>query len=94
MIPLKDENPTYHKSFATFTIIGLNVFTWIFVQGVGINPYLTISLCKYGLIPGELLGKLLPGTEISISKGLACIIGRDPNWITIFTSMFMLSTYP
>ena len=35
MFPLRDDNPTIHTSVATFTIIGLNVATWIFLQGLG-----------------------------------------------------------
>ncbi|MBN2061610.1 MAG: rhomboid family intramembrane serine protease [Deltaproteobacteria bacterium] len=89
MFPLKDENPTYHKSFATFTIIGLNVLAWIFVQGVGFNPHLAISVCKYGLIPGELFGKISPGTQVPMGAGLACVVGNDPKLMTLITSMFM-----
>lgn len=88
MFPLKDENPTYHKSLATFTIIGLNVFSWVVIQGLGLNPYLAVSVCKYGLIPGELLEKVHQGAQVSMGGGFACVIG-EPNWLTFITSMFM-----
>jgi len=53
MFPLRDDNPTFHTSFATFTIIGLNVATWIFLQGLGSPEPLARSICEFGLIPGD-----------------------------------------
>lgn len=89
MFPIKDENPTYHKSIITFSIIGLNVLSWFIIQGLGFNPTLAMSICRFGVIPGELLGTILPGTKVPIGSGLACIIDSTPNWITVLTSMFM-----
>jgi len=40
------------------------------------------------LIPGELLGRLRPGTAIELGPDINCVISH-PNWWTPFTSMFM-----
>ncbi|MGC9324209.1 MAG: rhomboid family intramembrane serine protease [Desulfomonilia bacterium] len=89
MFPLRDENPTIHTSFATFVIIGLNAAVWILLQGFGTEPALIHSVCKFGVIPGELLGNIPPGTHVPIGQKYACVIGGTPNWLTVFTSMFM-----
>lgn len=89
MIPIKDENPTIHFTFTTYIIICINVLVWIFVQGMGMNPDLVKSICEYGLIPGELFSMVEPGTKIPLGKELVCVIGGEPNWATVITSMFM-----
>jgi membrane associated rhomboid family serine protease len=89
MFPIRDENPCLHTSFATYTIIGLNVISWIWLQGLGMNPKLTISICEFGLIPGELLGNLKPGTEIYLGSGIGCIVQSKANLFAPLTSMFM-----
>ncbi|MBI4792762.1 MAG: rhomboid family intramembrane serine protease [Deltaproteobacteria bacterium] len=89
MFPIRDENPTFHTSFATFTIIGLNVAAWILLQGLGSNPTLAKSICEYGLIPGELLRNLTPGTHIPLGEALVCVVADQPNWLTPLSSMFM-----
>jgi membrane associated rhomboid family serine protease len=89
MIPIRDDNPTYHRSIATFAIIALNVVAWAFVQGLGFSPSLAKSICQFGLVPGELLGTVAPGTAIPLGRGLVCITESSPNWYTLVTSMFM-----
>lgn len=56
---------------------------------MGNNPALVKSICKFGLIAGDILGKLQPGTVIPLSKDLNCVISDHPNWISPLTSMFM-----
>jgi membrane associated rhomboid family serine protease len=89
MFPLRDENPTLGTSVATFVIIGLNAAAWLLVQGLGREPALSSSVCSLGAIPGNLLGSLAPGTEIRLGPGSVCLLGGDPSWITVFTSMFL-----
>jgi membrane associated rhomboid family serine protease len=89
MFPLRDDNPTLHTSVVTFLIIAVNVLVWIFVQGAGFNPGLVKSLCLYGLIPGELLGTVAPGTEVSLGGGLAFVIEDSHNWFSLISHMFM-----
>jgi membrane associated rhomboid family serine protease len=88
MFPLHDDNPTHSPAIVTLLIIVLNVLMWVFVQGLGSEPALSRSVCALGLIPGELLGRLRPGTSIAVGGDVACVIGA-PNWITPFASMFM-----
>ena len=89
MFPLRDDNPTIHTSVATFTLIGLNLAAWIFLQGLGSPGPLARSICEFGLIPGELLQTLAVETRITLGQGLDCITDPQPDWLTPFTSMFM-----
>ncbi|MFZ5799398.1 MAG: rhomboid family intramembrane serine protease [Desulfobulbus sp.] len=89
MFPLRDDNPTIHTSFATFTIIALNIVAWVFLQGLGAPGPLAQSICEFGLIPGELLGRLAAQTLIPLGPGMYCQTSADPNWLTPVTSMFM-----
>jgi len=56
MFPYRDENETQRTALVTLTIIALNVFAWLFVQGAGSTLALARSVCELGLIPGELTG--------------------------------------
>lgn len=89
MLPLRDENPTIHSSVAMMLIVVANIMAWVFVQGLGAPEPLIRSICWWGLIPGELLGTVKPGTVIPISREFACVIEDRPNWWTLVTSMFL-----
>jgi membrane associated rhomboid family serine protease len=89
MFPIRDDNPTLHTSVVTFLIILINAAVWIFVQGAGTNPSFAKSLCLYGLVPGELLGLVPPGTHVPLGGGLAFVVENSHNWYTLFTHMFM-----
>jgi hypothetical protein len=60
MIPYRDENQTQRRAIVTATIIGLNVFTWLVVQGAGADFPLAKSVCEIGLIPGQFTECILP----------------------------------
>ena len=89
MIPIRDDNQTFSTAWATFLIIGLNVASWILLQGFGMYPVLPESLCRFGVIPGELLGTVAPGTPVPLGGGMSCIVEGASNWYTVFTHMFM-----
>jgi membrane associated rhomboid family serine protease len=89
MFPLRDDNPKLGQSLATLLIIGVNIAVWFFVEGFGREPALSRSVCEFGAIPGELLGRVAPGTLVPLGGGLACQIEGSPNWITPLTSMFL-----
>lgn len=89
MIPIRDENPTLSTAWATFLIIGLNIASWVWLQGFGMEPELAMSVCRYGANPGELLGTVAPGTAVPLGPGISCIVEGSGNWYTIFTHMFM-----
>ena len=88
MFPLRDDNPALQTSIATFAIIGLNLASWAFLQGLGSEPNLSVSVCTLGVIPGELLGTVAAGTQVPMGNA-SCILGPEPNWLTPFSSMFM-----
>jgi membrane associated rhomboid family serine protease len=88
VFPLRDDNPSPSTPLVVILIIALNVVVWLLVQGMGGEPALTRSVCSFGLIPGELLGRLPRGASIRLGPDLGCVIG-GPNWLTPLTSMFM-----
>jgi len=88
VFPIRDDNPTLRTSVATFGLIAANVLVWVFVQGLGAEPYLSRSVCQLGVIPGELLGTIPPGTTVPLGERAACRIG-EPQWATLLTSMFL-----
>jgi membrane associated rhomboid family serine protease len=89
LFPLRDENPLTHPVYVTYLIIGLNIAVWVFVQGLGFGPSLASSICRLGLVPGELLGTVAPGTTFPLDRETVCVIESHPSWITLMTSMFM-----
>lgn len=88
MFPIRDDNPTLGRSLMTFTILGLNVLAWVFVQGLGTDPALARSVCELGAIPGELLGTVAPGTRVPLGPRAECVLGEG-HWWTAVTSMFL-----
>ncbi|HKW39719.1 MAG TPA: rhomboid family intramembrane serine protease [Gemmatimonadales bacterium] len=89
MIPYKDENPTELTPVITVGIIALNVLAWLLVQGAGSPEPLARSVCQFGLIPGEVLRTVPPGTAVPLGDHLRCVLTDTPNWLTVLTSMFM-----
>ncbi|MBX3705893.1 MAG: rhomboid family intramembrane serine protease [Pseudomonadales bacterium] len=89
MFPLSDDNPRLHTPYATFTLIALNVLAWALVQGFGDAGALTRSICQYGLVPGDLLGRIPPGTGIELGPGLGCRFDGDGSPFSLVTSMFL-----
>lgn len=89
MLPYRDDNPTLRTPVVTVGIIALNTLVWLFVQQMGTDPALTKSICEFGLIPGELLGTIRPGTEVPFGPRFTCVLGEGPTWVTPFTSMFL-----
>jgi len=89
MFPLRDDNPTIHRSVTTFVIVGVNVAVWLLVQKMGTHPGLIQSVWEYGVIPGELLGKVDEGTRVAAGRGIVAVLDGQANWWTVITSMFM-----
>jgi membrane associated rhomboid family serine protease len=88
VFPYKDDNPTVLTPVVTLGIIALNVVVWLFIQGAGAEQPLAASVCRLGLIPGELLQRLPEGTRVPLGPGMSCMIG-PPHPLTVLTSMFM-----
>ena len=85
VFPIRDDNPQILVPYATLGIIAVNVFVWVFVQGLGSNPALAGSICQLGLIPGELLGTVPAGTEVQLGAETWCELGGAASWPTLFT---------
>jgi len=89
VIPYRDENPTTLTPAVTVGIIVLNVLAWLFIEGAGAGRAVDAAVCNYGLIPGEVLQRVPPGTGVEMAPGLFCTIDRGPQYWTVLTSMFM-----
>lgn len=89
MFPYKDENPTERPSLITAAIIAANVLAFILVQGAGAQEPLATSVCNLGLIPGEILGNVRPGSGVELAPGVFCRVDPSPQYWTVLTSMFM-----
>ena len=91
MIPLSDENPTLHTPVMTWALLGAMFAVWLTVQNAGLNEVqLATSICKYGMVPGELTHRARIGTGVPIAPHLACVVDNDPiNKLTPLTSMFL-----
>ncbi len=89
MLPLRDENPTTLTPAVTIGVIVLNVLAWVFVQGFGTTEPLARSVCELGLVPGELLRTVPPGSGVELAPGVRCVVDPTANYWTVLTSMFM-----
>lgn len=89
MFPLRDDNPTVKPAVVTWLIIGTNLAVWLFFQGAGSDASVSASVCNYGLIPGELLRTVAPGTSFPMGQGMSCVLdaGRAP--FHLLSSMFL-----
>ena len=89
MIPYRDENETQRTAIVTMTFIGLNVLSWLVVQGAGATLPLARSVCELGLIPGELTSSLPVGTRFPMGPGLVCSTDPGRQVSHLVTSMFL-----
>jgi len=89
MIPYRDDNPTLTTPVVTILLIALTTAVWILLQGMGMEPGLSRSVCELGLIPGEFLGRVAEGTTIRLSRATECVLGAERTWYTPLSSMFM-----
>jgi membrane associated rhomboid family serine protease len=89
MFPYRDDNPTLRTPVVTLAIIALNVAVWVLLQGMGAEPALSTSVCRLGLIPGELLHTLPAGTALPLGPETRCVLGYGESWFTPLTSMFL-----
>jgi membrane associated rhomboid family serine protease len=89
MFPLSDENPHFLTPYTTYLLIALNIAAWVLIQGMGMEPRLGASLCTLGLVPGELLQTLAPGTSFALGRDTACVLTDTPNWLTLVSHMFL-----
>ncbi len=89
MIPLRDDNPTFNKPVVIYMIIGVNIAAFALLQGLSFEPMLSKSICRFGLIPAELLGRVNDGTLVQLGPQFWCETGGFWTNLTPLTSMFM-----
>lgn len=89
MIPYHDENETQRTPIVTLALIGACSAAWLLVQGAGSGLALLESVCNLGLIPGEFLGTVPPGSGFEIAEGVACVTDPGRQVTNVFTSMFL-----
>jgi membrane associated rhomboid family serine protease len=89
MFPIRDDNPHFLTPIVTYGLIAANVLAWVLLQGLGAEPALSSSVCRLGLIPGELLQTAPPGARFPVGPDTVCIIDDTRTWYTPLTSMFM-----
>jgi len=88
VFPIRDDNPQLMPPYVTYALIAVNVLVWLVFQGMGAEPVLAQSVCRLGLIPGEILGNVEPGTALRLTPTTMCAVGQAPAYHTIVTSMF------
>jgi membrane associated rhomboid family serine protease len=88
VFPYKDDNPTVLTPVVTLGIIVVNVLAWVLVQGAGAREAVASSVCQFGLIPGEVLGTVAPGTAVPLGPGMSCVL-ETRHFSAVLTSMFM-----
>jgi len=89
MFPIRDDNPQFLPPVVTVGLIVTNAASWLLIQGLGAQEPLGRSVCTLGLIPGELLGRIPPGTSFALTPHTSCVLGVAPAWHTLLTSMFL-----
>lgn len=83
LFPIRDENPQINIPYVTYLLIALNVVAWLGLQGMGVEPALSQSVCQFGLIPADLTGQ-----EFVRSRPV-CPIDGNPDWYSMVSSIFM-----
>jgi membrane associated rhomboid family serine protease len=89
VFPLRDDNPHFLTPIVTYALIAANVLVWALLQGFGAEPQLGASICRLGLIPGELLQTAPPGARFPLDETSVCVLSDVPSWLDGLTSMFM-----
>ena len=89
MFPIRDDNPTFLRPYATYFIVALNILAWTSIQGLGSEPPLSQSVCALGLLPGELFQLVPVGTAFQIGPNATCQITGSSNWYTMVSHMFL-----
>jgi rhomboid family protein len=89
VFPYHDENATLRTAWVTASIVALNVFAWVVVQGAGEFVAVSRSVCNLGLIPGELTLSVPAGSEFPMGGQLLCFTDAGPQYSHVLTSMFL-----
>lgn len=99
MIPLSDDNPTQRKPYVVYLLILLNVLVYL-VDISGPRTAFGGRLRNYSMVPRSVVQNVpttwiaegpvqLPDGRVVIERISEEHTGLTPQWLTIFTSMFM-----
>src|SRR5207245_9333696 len=88
MFPYRDENPTERPAIITVAIIIANVLVFLLLQGAGAEGPLARSVCELGLVPGEILQSVKPGSGVALPPGIVCMIWTGPKQFMMIWSVF------
>lgn len=90
MIPLGDDIATRRVAWVNWLIIATCVAVWILIQGAGSLPRLPVTVCDFGMVPGEITGLAPVGAAVPLGPGMACLVDREPiNILTPLLSIFL-----
>lgn len=93
MIPLRDDNPTERTPYVVYTLIIINAMVFV-AQALGqfsnlsMIPYSVIHDVRVSLVLDQLGRPVLDQSGVPLVQKLP-MVGPHPQWITIFTSMFL-----
>ncbi len=88
MFPIRDDNPQILTPVVTYGLVAVNAAAWFGIQGLGTPQALAASVCRLGLVPAELLGRVDTGTTFAMGQW-RCVLDPSGSWYTPLTSMFM-----
>jgi membrane associated rhomboid family serine protease len=57
VLPLRDENPTEITPYFTYLFLGLNILSWMLLQGAGTEGALMASVERFGTYPCDITGQ-------------------------------------
>ena len=92
MIPLSDDNPTRGKPYILYILVIANVLVFLVDRVGAVGPFgrlWTLSMIPYSVIHDMRVVPLLSQVGQIVGARPDPGIGPHPQWITIFTSMFM-----
>jgi membrane associated rhomboid family serine protease len=74
----------------TWFILGAMFAVWFVVEGAGNGFRMAISVCDWGMVPGELTHRARLGTAVPLGLGLSCVVDNASiNLLTPITSIFL-----
>ncbi len=91
MIPLGDDIKPARRPVMTYLLLLATWAVWLFVQRAGSDPnVLAMTVCNFGMVPGELTHRAAIGFAVTIGPGMACVIDNEPiNRLTPLLSIFL-----
>lgn len=91
MIPIADENPSGSKPYVVYVLVALNVLVYVY-QLIGGNID-NLSMIPLSVLSDERVQLLVNQYGQYVGHRPLPGVGPHPQWITIFTSMFMHASF-